>query len=107
MIEPAIAPLGFNWKIGIGLIGSLLQREVFVSTMGTIFNIGDTGDEEGRFLQSAGERRRPGDRGPFVFDADGDLPDGVVRAFDAMLSTVAIMRRETNGWRWPLIGSAI
>ena len=37
-IEPAIEPLGFNWKIGIGLISSLLQREVFVSTMGTIYN---------------------------------------------------------------------
>ncbi len=105
MIEPAIAPLGFNWKIGIGLIGSLLQREVFVSTMGTIFNIGDAGDEEGSLsLQNK-----------MVNDVD---PTTGARSFSVLtavclmvwyalsmqcLSTVAIMRRETNGWKWPLI----
>ncbi|HLF13709.1 MAG TPA: ferrous iron transport protein B [Bacteroidota bacterium] len=105
LIEPAIEPLGFNWKIGIGLIGSLLQREVFVSTMGTIFNIGDTGNEAG--ATSLREK--------MVNDADpatGDRSFSMLTAICLMvwyalsmqcLSTVAIMKRETNGWKWPLI----
>ena len=46
-IEPVIKPLGFDWKVGIGLIGSILQREVFVSTLGTIYNIKDSKQENG------------------------------------------------------------
>ncbi len=105
LIEPAIEPLGFNWKIGIGLIGSLLQREVFVSTMGTIFNIGETRNEAGKTSL----------REKMVNDADpatGAHSFSMLTAICLMvyyalsmqcLSTVAIMKRETNGWKWPLI----
>ncbi len=106
-IEPLIRPLGFDWKIGIGLIGSVLQREVFVSTMGTIYNITDA-KESGN--ASLGEKLR----------ADVDPATGLpvfttltaiclmvyyVLAMQCM-STVAVVRRETNGWKWPafLIG---
>lgn len=105
MIEPVIKPLGFDWKIGIGMIGSLLQREVFVSTMGTIYNIQNADEEAGS--SSLIEKMR----------ADVDPATGLpvwttltaicvmvyyVLAMQCM-STVAVMRRETNGWKWPLI----
>jgi ferrous iron transport protein B len=108
LIEPAIRPLGFNWKIGIGLIGSLLQREVFVSTMGTIFNIADAGD-------AGHERAQASLREKMVNDVD---PGSGARTFSMLtaicvmvyyalsmqcLSTVAVMKRETNGWKWPMI----
>jgi ferrous iron transport protein B len=104
-IEPAIEPLGFNWKIGIGLIGSLLQREVFVSTMGTIFNISDAAGDEGSLSL---RERMVNDTDP----ATGARSFTMLTAICVMvwyalsmqcMSTVAIMKRETNGWKWPLI----
>ncbi len=102
LIEPVLKPLGFDWKIGIGLIGSLLQREVFVSTMGTIYNIQST-DESG--LVSLQNQLRA-DRDPRTGRATFTLLTALclmvyyVFAMQCM-STVAIMRRETNGWKWP------
>ncbi len=103
-LEPVIKPLGFDWKIGIGLVSSLLQREVFVSTMGTIYGINaGQGQQERVYL---GDRMRA-DRDP----ATGKPVFSVLTAICIMvyyvlamqcLSTVAIMRRETNTWRWPL-----
>ncbi len=103
-LEPLIAPLGFDWKIGIGLISSLLQREMFVSTMGTIYNV-QTGDEGGTV--SLRERMkndvRPDTGRPLFTPLTGIcLMIYYVLAMQC-LSTVAIMRRETNGWKWPLI----
>ncbi|MGA9120082.1 MAG: ferrous iron transport protein B [Bacteroidota bacterium] len=103
-IAPVIKPLGFDWKIGIGLVSSLLQREVFVSTMGTIYDINaGRGEQEQTYL---GDRMR-NDRDP----ATGKPVFTILTAICIMvyyvlamqcLSTVAVMRRETNGWRWPL-----
>ncbi len=91
-IEPAIKPLGFNWKIGIGLITSLAAREVIVGTLGTIYGI--EGDEPSQGLQSAIHQ---------------DLtPAGAVAllvffAFALQcFSTLAVVKRETGGWRWPI-----
>jgi ferrous iron transport protein B len=103
-IEPLIAPLGFDWKIGIGLISSLLQREMFVSTMGTIYNV-QTGDDGGSV--SLRERMqndiRPGTGTRLFTPLTGIcLMIYYVLAMQC-LSTVAVMRRETNGWKWPLI----
>jgi len=90
-VEPAIRPLGFNWKIGIGLITSLAAREVIVGTMGTIYGMEPDSKNEG--LQQAIRR---------------DLtPGGAVAlliffAFAMQcMSTVAVVRRETGGWKWP------
>ncbi len=103
LLEPVIKPLGFNWKIGIGLVGSLLQREVFVSTMGTIYGIKDAGESGGnRTLQ----QRLQEDVDPVT----GQHTFTVLTAICLMIyyvlamqcmSTVAIVRRETNSWRWP------
>ncbi len=94
VIEPAIAPLGFDWRIGVGLISSLAAREVIVGTLGTIYGVENT-DETSIELQAALQR-------------DLDLGSAValliffVFALQCM-STVAVMRRETAGWRWPAL----
>jgi ferrous iron transport protein B len=103
LIEPMLKPLGFDWKIGIGLIGSLLQREVFVSTMGTIYNIQNADDDTGSVSL---QQRLHGDRDPVTGNATFTMLTAIcvmvyyVFAMQCM-STVAIMRRETNGWKWP------
>ncbi|MGB5873706.1 MAG: ferrous iron transport protein B [Bacteroidota bacterium] len=105
LVEPLIKPLGFNWKIGIGLIGSLLQREVFVSTMGTIYNIqkSDQDDETLSLQQHMKNDRDPTSGVPtFTTLTAICLMIYYVLAMQC-LSTVAVMRRETNGWKWPAI----
>ena len=105
VIAPVISPLGFDWKIGIALISSLLQREVFVSTMGTIYNI-ENSETSDRSLSLRQQMQK--DRDPLT----GMPTFTVLTAICIMvyyvlsmqcLSTVAIMYRETNGWKWPLI----
>jgi ferrous iron transport protein B len=102
-IEPLIAPLGFDWRIGIGLVGSILQREVFVSTMGTIYNIQDGEDTGGVSLQEKLRNDRNPATGAPSFTA---LTAICVMVYYVLamqcLSTVAVVRRETNGWKWPL-----
>ncbi len=91
-IEPVIEPLGFDWKIGIGLITSLAAREVIVGTLGTIY--GMEADEGSRDLQQA----LKGD-----LDLGGAVALLVFFAFAMQcMSTVAVVRRETAGWRWPV-----
>jgi len=104
LIEPAIRPLGFGWKIGIGLIGSVLQREVFVSTMGTIYNIADSGDLSTNTLQEQLRRDVDPSTGLPVFTTLTAICLMVyyVLAMQCM-STIAIVRRETNGWKWPAL----
>ena len=91
IIEPAIEPLGFDWRIGIGLITSLAAREVIVGTLGTIYGI-ETADEESLDLQSALQESLsfPAAIGLLVFFAF---------ALQCM-ATVATVRRETGGWKW-------
>ncbi|MBI4535879.1 MAG: ferrous iron transport protein B [Ignavibacteriae bacterium] len=104
LIEPLIKPLGFDWKIGIGLVGSILQREVFVSTMGTIYNIQNAADNEGSVsLRQQLQQDRDPVTGTPTFTALTAICLMVyyVLAMQCM-STVAVMRRETNGWKWPL-----
>lgn len=91
-IEPVIEPLGFDWKIGIGLITSLAAREVIVGTLGTIY--GMEADEGSRDLQQA----LRGD-----LDLGGAVALLIFFAFAMQcMSTVAVVRRETGGWRWPM-----
>ncbi len=100
-LEPVIAPLGFNWKIGVGLICAFAAREVFVSTLGVVYGI-EAADEEAPGLQAAMRADRWPDGRP-VFTA---LVGVSVAVFFAVamqcLSTLAVLRKETGGWRWPL-----
>lgn len=93
-IEPVIEPLGFNWKIGIGLITSLAAREVIVATLGTIYGI--EGAEEGE----GNERLRDVIRQDLTPGAAAALIVFFAFALQCM-STVAVVRRETGGWKWP------
>jgi ferrous iron transport protein B len=93
-IEPVIAPLGFNWKIGIGLITSLAAREVIVGTLGTIYGM-ENADEGSRSLQEALQQD---------LTLGGAVALLIFFAFALQcMSTVAIVRRETGGWKWPII----
>ena len=99
-IEPAIAPLGFDWKIGIALISSFAAREVFVGTLATIYSVGN--DQEETIKNRMKAERKPD--GSLLFD----LPTGIsLMLFYAFamqcMSTLAIVKKETNGWKWPMI----
>jgi ferrous iron transport protein B len=92
-IEPAIAPLGFNWKIGIGLLSSVLAREVMVSTMGTLY--GAEADTHALSLQTALHHD---------MTLGGALALMIFFAFAMQCtSTMAVVRRETNSWKWPAV----
>jgi ferrous iron transport protein B len=92
-IEPAIAPLGFNWKIGIGLLSSVLAREVMVSTMGTLYGA-DPGTQA-LSLQSGLHHD---------MTLGGALALMIFFAFAMQCtSTMAVVRRETNSWKWPAV----
>jgi ferrous iron transport protein B len=92
-IEPVIEPLGFNWKIGIGLITSLAAREVIVGTLGTIYGMEATSDSVE--LQQALRRD---------LSAGGAIALLVFFAFAMQcFSTIAVVRRETGGWKWPAL----
>jgi ferrous iron transport protein B len=91
-IEPVIQPLGFNWKIGIGLITSLAARETIIATLGTIYGMDP--QSQGKDLEEALRRDlTPG--GAFALL--------VFFAFAMQcISTIAVVRRETGGWKWPI-----
>jgi len=92
-IEPAIAPLGFNWKIGIGLVSSVLAREVMVSTMGTLY--GADPSTQALNLQTALHHD---------MTLGGALALMIFFAFAMQCtSTIAVVRRETNSWMWPAV----
>jgi ferrous iron transport protein B len=102
MLEPAIAPLGFDWRLGIGLVTSLAAREVMVSTMATVFNIGDARHEVVPLRQSLRDAIDPRTgRRAYTPLVGVSLMVFFVLACQCM-STVAVVRRETNSWRWPL-----
>jgi ferrous iron transport protein B len=99
-IEPALAPLGFDWRIGVGILGAFAAREVFVSTLGTVFDIGDA-DEQSKPLRQALAEARVGDR-PLLTPLSGlSLMVFFVLACQCM-STLAVVRRESGSWRWPV-----
>lgn len=103
-IEPAIRPLGFDWKIGIALITSFAAREVFVGTMSTIYSIGSVGDEETETIKNRMKAEvNPETGGPRFTPAVG-LSLLVFYTFAMQcMSTLAVVYRETRGWKWPAI----
>ncbi len=101
-LEPALEPLGFDWKIGVGIVGAFAAREVFVSTMGLVYGLGEVADDE---LTPLRDRMRAETR------ADGKpaytpLVGLSLMVFFALacqcMSTLAVVKRETRSWRWPI-----
>jgi ferrous iron transport protein B len=102
-IEPAIRPLGYDWKIGIALITSFAAREVFVGTMATLYSVGeDAGASNSTLRQKMAAAVRPD--GTKVYDLATGLSLLIfyVLAMQCM-STLAIVKRETRSWKWPAI----
>ncbi|MBT8493226.1 MAG: ferrous iron transport protein B [Deltaproteobacteria bacterium] len=102
LIEPAIEPLGFDWKIGIGIIGAFAAREVFISTMGVVYSVGDEVDEESATLRESirAEKRRDGTT---VYTPLVGLSLMIFFALACQcMSTLAVVKRETGGYKWPL-----
>ena len=100
-IEPAIEPLGFDWKIGIALITSFAAREVFVGTMATLYSVGDS-DNEMLLKQKMKAAVRPDGKPVFNLASGLSLMIFYVFAMQCM-STLAVVKRETRTWKWPLI----
>ena len=102
-IEPAIEPLGYDWKIGIALITSFAAREVFVGTMSTIYSIGADEEDELTIREKLSKEINPKTGLPMYTMAVG-FSLMVFYAFAMQcMSTVAVVYRETKGWKWPII----
>lgn len=102
VIEPVIQPLGFDWKIGVALIASFAAREVLVSTLSIIYNVGKDENEESETLIGAVRDAKTDDGRPVWTPLTAlSLMVFFVLAMQCM-STLAVVRRETNSWSWPL-----
>jgi len=102
-IEPAIAPLGYDWKIGIALITSFAAREVFVGTMATLYSVGEDADKNNTTLRQKMEAAVRSD-GSKVYDLATGLSLLIFYALAMQcMSTLAVVKRETRSWKWPLI----
>jgi ferrous iron transport protein B len=102
-IEPAIKPLGFDWKIGIALITSFAAREAFVGTMSTIYSV-DNSDQQTATIRNKMRDAKNPDTGLPVFTFATSLSLMLFYAFAMQcMSTVAVVYRETKSWKWPLI----
>lgn len=100
-IEPVIEPLGFDWRIGISIITSFAAREVFVGTMATLYSVGE--DDEGMLLRDKMKAARRSD-GSILFTLATGLSLMVFYVFAMQcMSTLAITKRETRSWKWPII----
>lgn len=101
-MEPAIRPLGFDWKIGVAIVASFAAREVLVSTLSIIYNVGADGTEESPSLIQAIRTSKRADGSPVWTPLTAlSLMVFFVLAMQCM-STLAIVRRETNSWSWPV-----
>ena len=100
-IEPVIEPLGFDWKIGIGIVGAFAAREVFVSTLGIVYAVEGEADEESEPLRQALQQAKK----PDGSKAYTPLVALSLMVFFALamqcMSTLAVVKRESGSWRWP------
>ena len=102
-IEPAIKPLGYDWKIGIALISSFAAREVFVGTLATIYSVGND-DEDNTTIKARMAAEVNPETGEALFNFPVGMSLLVFYAFAMQcVSTLAIVKRETNSWKWPLL----
>jgi len=101
LVEPVISPLGFDWKIGIGLISSIAAREVIISTLSTLYNVNN--EQGSTSLLTAMKKDQYPDGRP-VFTPLVALSLMIFFAYAAQcMATFAIVKKETNSWRWPII----
>ncbi len=101
LIEPAIEPLGFDWRIGVGILGAFAAREVFVSTLGIVFGIAEA-DEESQSLRASLQEAEHPDGSPLMTPLAGiSLMVFFVLACQCM-STIGVVRRESGSWGWPV-----
>ena len=99
-IEPLITPLGYDWKIGIALISSFAAREVFIGTLATIYTVGSD-DQDTIKNRMAGELKKDGTK---LFNLATGISLMLFYAFAMQcMSTLAIVKKETNSWKWPII----
>ena len=99
-IEPIISPLGFDWKIGIALISSFAAREVFVGTLATIYSV-ESDSEDTIKNRMASEVRKDGSP---LFNLASGISLMLFYAFAMQcMSTLAVVRKETNSWKWPMV----
>jgi ferrous iron transport protein B len=104
LIEPAISPLGFDWKMGIGIVASFAAREVFVSTMSVVYNVGEADDSDAgvaSLAQVLQNEKRDDGKPAYTPLVGVTLMVFYVFALQCV-STIAVVRRETNSWKWPL-----
>lgn len=99
-LEPAIAPLGYDWKIGIALISSFAAREVFVGTLATIYSVGE--DEQETIKNRMAKETKANGEPLYNFATGVSLLLFYAFALQCM-STIAVVRKETAGWKWPII----
>lgn len=100
-IEPLISPLGYDWKIGVALISSFTAREVFVGTLATIYSVGGTDNEE--TIKTKMQAEINPETGAKIFNFASGMSLLLFYAFAMQCaSTLAITKKETNGWRWPV-----
>ncbi|WP_430399510.1 ferrous iron transport protein B [Flavobacterium sp.] len=102
-IEPAIKPLGYDWKIGIAVLSSFAAREVFVGTLATIYSVGNHSEEETTIKNKMAAEVHPvtGDK---IFNFATGVSLLLFYAFAMQcVSTLAIVKKETNSWKWPII----
>ena len=99
-IEPAVRPLGFDWKIGIALISSFAAREVFIGTLATIYSVGN--DDVETIKNKMASEINPSNGEP-LFNLASGISLLLFYAFAMQcMSTLAIVKRETNSWKWPM-----
>ncbi len=102
-LEPAIAPLGYDWQIGIGIVSSFAAREVIVSTLAIVYGVGDDGTDDNRTSLYDSLRTAKRTNGTPIFNTATCASLLVFYILAAQcLSTTAVVRRETNSWKWPL-----
>jgi len=101
-IEPVIKPLGYDWKIGIAVVSSFAAREVFVGTLATIYSVGSHSDEEATIKKRMEAEIKPD--GTKIFNFATGISLLLFYAFAMQcVSTLAIVKKETNSWKWPII----
>lgn len=102
-IEPVIRPLGYDWKIGIAVVSSFAAREVFVGTLATIYSVGSHSEEESTIKNKMAAEVHP-ETGNKIFNFATGISLLLFYAFAMQcISTLAIVKKETNSWKWPII----